>query len=105
MIRWPISMKKAGWPDLTWDDGSLAVPLARVRHQQGRLLGKMEALGFDLRAEASLTVLTSEVVKSSAIEGETPRSRGSTLLDRPPAGARRGRRSQGGDATSRASSR
>jgi Fic family protein len=31
----------------------------------------MEALGFELRAEANLSVLTSEVVNSSAIEGET----------------------------------
>jgi Fic family protein len=30
----------------------------------------MEALGFELRTEASVTALTSEVVKSSAIEGE-----------------------------------
>jgi Fic family protein len=60
-----------GWPDLTWDSDALATPLAEVRHKQGRLLGKMEALGFDLRTEASLTVLTSDVVKSSAIEGET----------------------------------
>jgi Fic family protein len=30
----------------------------------------MEALGFDLRSEASLSALTDEVVKSSAIEGE-----------------------------------
>ena len=60
-----------GWPKLTWDGDFLAAPLAEVRHKQGRLLGKMEALGFDLRTEASLTVLTSDVVKSSAIEGET----------------------------------
>jgi len=58
------------WPRFTWDGDALAVALALVRHNQGRLLGKMEALGFDLRAEASLAVLTSEVVKSSAIEGE-----------------------------------
>ncbi len=63
--------EKAGWPEFSWDSDALAVPLAAVRHKQGRLLGKMEALGFDLRAEASLTVLTSDVVKSSAIEGET----------------------------------
>jgi Fic family protein len=44
--------------------------LAEVRHRQGRLLGRMEGLGFGLRAEASLAVLTSDVVKSSAIEGE-----------------------------------
>jgi hypothetical protein len=30
----------------------------------------MEGLGFQLRAEASLTTLTADVVKSSAIEGE-----------------------------------
>ena len=44
--------------------------MTAVRHKQGRLLGKMEALGFDLRAEAGLVVLTSDVVKSSTIEGE-----------------------------------
>ena len=60
----------ADWPDFTWDDGVLASVLAAVRHKQGRHLGKMEALGFELRAEASLTTLTDEVVNSSAIEGE-----------------------------------
>ena len=60
-----------GWPKLAWDGDSFAALLAEVRHKQGRLLGKMEALGFDLRTEASLTILTSDVVKSSAIEGET----------------------------------
>ena len=44
--------------------------LAEVRHKQGRLLGRMEELGFDLRQEASLSILTKEVVKSAAIEGE-----------------------------------
>jgi Fic family protein len=63
--------ERPGWPELTWDEGTLATPLARVRHQQGRLLGRMEALGFDVRADASLAVLTTDVVKSSAIEGET----------------------------------
>ncbi|MGH8510298.1 MAG: Fic family protein [Gammaproteobacteria bacterium] len=62
---------RSRWPQFLWDSDVLAAVLAAVRHRQGRLLGKMEALGFDLRAEASLTVLTSEVVKSSAIEGET----------------------------------
>ncbi len=58
------------WPDFTWDAKVLASKLAEVRHQQGRLLGRMEGLGFDLRREASLDTLTSDVVKSSAIEGE-----------------------------------
>jgi Fic family protein len=58
------------WPDFTWDAKALASKLADTRHQQGRLLGRMEGLGFDLRREASLETLTSDVVKSSAIEGE-----------------------------------
>ena len=44
--------------------------LADIRHRQGRLLGRMEGLGFELKQEATLITLTSDVVKSSAIEGE-----------------------------------
>lgn len=58
------------WPNLRWDRGVLAEPLAGMRHQQGRLVGHMEALGFDLRQEAVLRTLTSDVVESSDIEGE-----------------------------------
>ncbi len=58
------------WPRLSWDEAALASRLAEVRHRQGRLLGRMEALGFDLKQEASLRTLTADVVKSSAIEGE-----------------------------------
>ena len=57
------------WPNLKWDDAKLLPLLADVRHRQGRLLGQMEGLGFRLRAEASLTTLTADVIKSSAIEG------------------------------------
>lgn len=59
-----------GWPELHWRLEGLTEQLAAVRHKQGRLIGRMEALGFDLRAEASLQTLTEDVVKSSAIEGE-----------------------------------
>lgn len=62
--------EQSGWPDFVWDSEILAAPLAAVRHKQGRLLGKMEALGFQQRAEASLVTITADVVKSSAIEGE-----------------------------------
>ncbi len=62
--------EKPDWPALRWESGRLATPLASVRHRQGRLLGKMESLGFELRCEATLGMLTTEVVKSSAIEGE-----------------------------------
>ena len=62
--------EKPEWPALTWDEMSLAQPLARVSREQGRLLGKMETLGFELRGEAHLRTLTEDVVKSSEIEGE-----------------------------------
>jgi Fic family protein len=62
--------EKADWPKLKWNDVKLLPLLADVRHRQGRLLGRMEGLGFRLRAEASLTTLTADVIKSSAIEGE-----------------------------------
>lgn len=59
-----------GWPTFTWDVSGLAEPLAAVSRRQGRLIGRMEALGFPLREEAVLQTLTQEVVKSSEIEGE-----------------------------------
>ena len=59
------------WPDFTWDGETLASKLADIRHRQGRLLGRMVGLGFDLKREASLGTLTDDVVKSSAIEGES----------------------------------
>ena len=58
------------WPSLTWNEQSLSKLLAGVSREQGRLLGRMEALGFDLRDEAHLHTLTEDVVKSSEIEGE-----------------------------------
>lgn len=62
--------EQTSWPSLTWDEGALAAPLAAARHEQGKLLGKMEAVGFDLREEAMLQNLTQDVVKTSEIEGE-----------------------------------
>ena len=58
------------WPALTWDEQGLSRLLAQVSYEQGRLLGKMEALGFQLRSEAHLHTLTEDVMKSSEIEGE-----------------------------------
>jgi Fic family protein len=62
--------EKKDWPNFIWDDKALASLLAEARHRQGRLLGKMEVLGFPIRQEASLNILTTDVVTSSAIEGE-----------------------------------
>ena len=57
-------------PGFDWNRERLAEPLAAVRHRQGRLIGHMEALGFNLRQEAVLQTLTADVLKSSEIEGE-----------------------------------
>jgi Fic family protein len=60
----------SAWPRFTWNQPKLTDKLAAVRHRQGRLLGRMEGLGFALRHEATLETLTEEVMKSSDIEGE-----------------------------------
>jgi Fic family protein len=61
---------KKGWPSFTWEEEKLAKKLAEVRHLQGRLLGRMESLGFSLQTEATLQTITLDVLKSSEIEGE-----------------------------------
>ena len=58
------------WPKLIWDCKTLSPLLTSVSRAQGRLLGRMESLGFDLRTEAHLRTLTQDVVQSSDIEGE-----------------------------------
>lgn len=63
--------ERTDWPKFRWDDKALVEKLSSVRHHQGRLLGRMEGLGFKLRQEATLEALTEEAVKSSEIEGES----------------------------------
>ncbi len=58
------------WPEFHWNQNKLLKVLAEVRHHQGKLIGRMEALGFNLQAEATLQTLTVDVIKSSEIEGE-----------------------------------
>jgi len=58
------------WPRFRWNTEGLAEPLASVRHRQGRLIGRMESLGFNLQREAVLRTLTADVLTSSEIEGE-----------------------------------
>jgi len=58
------------WPRFSWNDQVISARLAAVRHLQGRLIGRMEALGFKLQREAVLQTLTADVLKSSEIEGE-----------------------------------
>jgi Uncharacterized conserved protein len=58
------------WPKFRWNREVLSQRLATLHFKQGRLIGRMETLGFSLRAEAVLRTLTLDVLKSSEIEGE-----------------------------------
>lgn len=58
------------WPAFDWQSDQLAASVAAVRLDQGRLIGRVEGLGFRTREATFLQALTDDVVKSSAIEGE-----------------------------------
>jgi len=58
------------WPKWHWDADRIAQPLAAAAREQGRLLGRMQGVGFALREEAWLRMLSSDIVDSGAIEGE-----------------------------------
>jgi len=62
--------QKDNWPEFTWNSNDFLDLLSEARNLQGRLFGRMETLGFDLRNEALLDTLTLDVLKSSEIEGE-----------------------------------
>ena len=58
------------WTDFTWQDKAINSVFGEARMIQGKIIGQMNALGFSTKAEATLTALTLDVVKSSEIEGE-----------------------------------
>ena len=62
--------EQTDWPRFRWDERKLLAALAEVRQFQGRLLRRMQALGFSLRTEAALQTLTQDVVRTNEIEGQ-----------------------------------
>ena len=58
------------WPQFKWNAEKLLTLLTKVRNLQGRVVGKMGALGFELKNQANFEILTQDVLKSSEIEGE-----------------------------------
>lgn len=62
--------ERENWTNFFWDNDKLSPILASVRHLQGRLLGRMESLGFDFIERATLESLILDVVDTSRIEGE-----------------------------------
>lgn len=62
--------QKQDWPKFRWDNEHLITLLGEVRHLQGKLVGSMESLGFDLKNEANLETLILDILKTTEIEGE-----------------------------------
>lgn len=62
--------ERDNWTNFTWDNDKITPILASVRHLQGRLLGRMESLGFDFTERATLESLILDVIDTSRIEGE-----------------------------------
>ena len=58
------------WPHWRYDLQRLSGLLAQVHRTQGHLLSRMHGLGIGLRDQATLQVLTDDVLKTSEIEGE-----------------------------------
>jgi len=58
------------WPNFKWDTDTLLPYVSKVRDLQGRLLGRMEGMGFELQEEAVLEIITEDVIRTSEIEGE-----------------------------------
>lgn len=57
------------WPRLVWDDSRVITLLSEVRSLQGRILGQMSVLGFDVQSATSLNAMCDDVLRSSEIEG------------------------------------
>jgi len=62
--------ERENWYNFVWDNEKILPILASVRHLQGKLLGHMEGLGFDLIERATLESLILDVIDTSKIEGE-----------------------------------
>jgi len=62
--------ERPDWPEFKWNTDEVLTLLTEVRNLQGRVVGQMGALGFDLKNQANLEILTQDVLRSSEIEGE-----------------------------------
>ena len=61
--------QQKNWPKFYWDDSRIITLLSRVRLLQGKLLGELNTFGFELQNNASLEIITTDVISSSEIEG------------------------------------
>src|SRR3990172_4706830 len=59
------------WHQLTWNAEAILSPLGLCRQLQGRLLHAVSSIGFDLENQVQAAFFTEEILKTSAIEGES----------------------------------
>ena len=62
--------QNADWHKFIWCGEKIQKLLFEIKKAQGYLLGKMDSLGFDVKHNALLLVLTENIIKSSEIEGQ-----------------------------------
>lgn len=62
--------QNADWHSFRWYGEKIQNLLLEIKKSQGYLLGKMDSLGFDVKNNALLQVLTENIIKSSEIEGQ-----------------------------------
>ena len=58
------------WAEFKWDNERLITLLSDVRNLEGRIMGLMEGVGFNVQNATSLDVMVEDVLRSSEIEGE-----------------------------------
>ena len=58
------------WPHYRWRVEALAGPLAELRKAQGRFLGRVADLGFDVGLRVTALALEEDAIQTAAIEGE-----------------------------------
>ena len=62
--------QQGDWPKFRWRDDVVQPLLYRFRIEQGRLLGRFDAVSTEHSSQVTLDILLQSIVASSAIEGE-----------------------------------
>ena len=62
--------QQPAWAEFQWDNERLITLLSDVRNLEGRIMGLMEGVGFNVQNATSLDVMVEDVLRSSEIEGE-----------------------------------
>ncbi len=61
--------EQQNWTHFTWDNSAILPLLGDTRFTQGKLLGRVQDLGFSLESELEVSAVCKEIVASSRIEG------------------------------------